>query len=141
VGQAGTGGLPADAECLRNAVPVRPVHGVEVVHGIRRSAPGQAFQGGGGTDRGQWLVGGQGGEVCLELVEEGGEVRRQGDGSGLYVGDVGVPVAFRAAGVERVRIPSLDGLPVQRVAGRAAPAARTRAPRTSVATGAPSVPS
>ncbi|MFB8038930.1 hypothetical protein ACFC5Z_39740 [Streptomyces sp. NPDC056004] len=63
----------------------------------------------------------------LDLVEEGGEVHRQGNGAGLYVVDVGVPVAFRAAGVVQVRIPPLDGFPVERVAGGAAPAARTRA--------------
>ncbi|MEL5953346.1 hypothetical protein AADR41_00790 [Streptomyces sp. CLV115] len=98
-----------------------------------------AFQGGGGPGRGQWVVGGQCGETCLDLVEEGREVDRQGNRSGLYVGDVCVPVSFRAAVSNRY---GFRRSTASRPSGRGVPRRpHEHAPRISVATGAPSVPS
>ncbi|MFF1918187.1 hypothetical protein ACFVYE_43060 [Streptomyces sp. NPDC058239] len=100
-----------------------PVCGVDAERGVGCYPFGEAFQGGDGAECGQWFVGDQGGEVCLDLVEEGGEVRGHGHSAGLYFGDVGVPVVFRSAGVGQERAPTVDGFPVERVAGAAAPAA------------------
>ncbi|MFE5097876.1 hypothetical protein ACFRCI_48515 [Streptomyces sp. NPDC056638] len=112
-----------DPERLGDGVPLRPVHGVDAERGVSCHTVGEAFQGGDGAECGQWFVGGHSGEACLGLVEEGGEVGGHGDGAGLYFGDVGVPVVFRSAGVGQVRAPAVDGFPVERVAGAAAPAA------------------